>query len=139
MQKNKTATSRYRTDFFYTTNIIDGLAQAITEINAKKKDQRYSQMKLMFASIIALLIHPPANANLINKREYNMFILGRVVGATEVVFRENVSINKQNIYADPKQIFNETKEIPPYKIVEQAWKDVRNNCRTIGGVDIGEL
>ena len=101
--------------------------------------KRYSQMKLLFASVIPLLIHPPANANLINKREYNMFMLGRAVGATEVVFRENVSINKQNIYADPKQIFNETKEIPPYKIVEQAWKDVRNNCRTIGGVDIGEL
>ena len=76
---------------------------------------RYSQMKLLFASVIAPLIHPPASTNLVNKREYNMFMLGRVVGTTEVVCRENVSINKQNVYADSKQIFNETKKINPIK------------------------
>ena len=68
-----------------------------------------------------------------------MFMLGRAVGATEVACRENVSINKQNFYADSKQIFNESMKILPNKIVTQAWKDLRNNCRTIGGVDIGEL
>ena len=66
-------------------------------------------------------------------------MLGTAVGATEVVCRENVSINKQNVYADSKQIFDEPKKILPHKIIEQAWKDVRNNHRTIGGLDIGGL
>ena len=42
MQKTKQLHLNIVTDFFYTTNIIDGLAQAITEINAKMKYKRLS-------------------------------------------------------------------------------------------------
>ena len=96
-------------------------------------------MKLLILSALALLIHPSANANIINPREYNLFLLGRVVGATEVVCREKVNVNKRNFYADSREIFNDTREILPEEIVKQAWQDLRRNCKKIVGVDIGEL
>ena len=89
-------------------------------------------MKLLILSALALLIHPPANANLINPREYNLFLLGRVVGATEVVCREKGNVNKRNVYADSREIFNDTREILLQEIVKQAWQDLRRNCKILG-------
>ncbi|AII43556.1 hypothetical protein KR100_09310 [Synechococcus sp. KORDI-100] len=41
-------------------------------------------MKPFSLSALLLLIQMQAHANLINKREYNMFLLGRDVDATEL-------------------------------------------------------
>ena len=96
-------------------------------------------MKLFSLSALLLLIHMPAHANLINKKEYNMFLLGRVVGATELACREKVGINKEKFYKDSKKVFKEIKAVLPEAIVNRAWQDLRNNCKTAGGVDIGNL
>ena len=96
-------------------------------------------MKPFSLSALLLLIQMPAHANLINKRDYNMFLLGRVVGATELACREKVGIDKAKFYKDSKKVFKEIKAVLPDAIVNRAWQDLRTNCKTIGGVDIGNL
>ena len=60
----------------------------------KHIQDRHPQMKPFSLSVLLLLIHMPAHADLINKREYNVFLLGRVAGATELARREKVGIDK---------------------------------------------
>ena len=77
-------------------------------------------MKLLHLAALALLNHPPAKANLINPREYNLFLPGRAAGATEVVCREKVNVNKQNFYADSRETFKGTRKFLPKAIIQQA-------------------
>ena len=68
-----------------------------------------------------------------------MFLLGRVVGATELACREKVGIDKAKFYKDSKKVFKEIKAVLPDAIFNRTWQDLTTNCKTIGGVDIGNL